>query len=103
MDELTRLWQMHLEAKYPDGNRGKEVAGIELILLDADIAGCVSTYLAEGGRLDLQRTAILGRCYRDAAVVVSELPSPARDYFARLERMAAVVLEALSAAKPPAL
>jgi len=97
MEAVTRLWQAHLEAEYPDGYRGEEVAGVELILLDADIAGCVSTYLADGGRLDLQRTAILGRCYRDAAVVVSELPSPAREYFARLERMAGAVLEALSA------
>ena len=73
------------------------MAGVELVLLDADIAACVSLYVADGGRLDLQRTAILGRCYRDASV--SELlPSQARDYFARLEHMAAMVLEALSKA-----
>ena len=97
MDEIRRLWREHQEAPYPDGFRGVEVAGVELVMLDADIAGCVSTYLKKGGCLDLQRAAILGRCYRDASLVVRELTGAPRDYFARLERVAATVLEALSA------
>src|SRR4051812_730309 len=96
MDEIRRLWRQHQDARYPDGYRGVEVAGVELILLDADIAGCVSTYLHNGGELDLQRAAILGRCYRDAALVVRELNGTPQAYFAHLERMAAKVLEALS-------
>ena len=100
MDQLRRLWREHQEGPYPEGYRGVEVAGVELVMLDADIGGCISTYLAKGGRLDLQRTAILGRCYRDVALAVRELTGPTRDYFTRLERMAASVLEALSASGP---
>ena len=100
MDEIRRLWREHQNAPYPDGYRGVEVAGVELVMLDADIAGCVSTYLGNGGRLDLQRTAILGQCYRDVSLVVRELTGSARDYFGHLERMAGSVLEALSGVTP---
>jgi hypothetical protein len=95
MDELRRLWREHLEAEYPDGYRDKDVAGVALILLDADIAGCVSASLG-GARLDPERTAILERCYRDAVAVSRELTGPPRDYFERLKRMAAIVLETSS-------
>jgi hypothetical protein len=95
MDELRRLWREHLEAGYPDGYRDKDVAGVALILLDADIAGCVSASLG-GVRLDPDRTAILERCYRDVVAVNRHLAGPARDYFERLKRMAAIVLEASS-------
>jgi hypothetical protein len=62
--------------------------------LDADIAGCVSTSLGSPGRLDPQRKDILERCHRKVTVVTRELTGPTRDYFVRLERMAAIVLEA---------
>ena len=93
MDELRRLWREHSEAAYPDGYRDKDIAGVALILLEADIAGCVSFSLG-GARLDPERATILDRCYRDAIVVTRELSGPARGYFERLKRMAAIVLEA---------
>jgi len=93
MDELRRLWREHREAEYPDGYRDKDVSGVALILLDADIAGCVSGSLG-GARLDPERARILEGCYRDAVVVTQELTGAARDYFERLKRMAAIVLEA---------
>jgi len=93
MDELRRLWREHREAEYPEGYRDKDVAGVALIRLDADIAGCVSFALG-GGRLDPERAKILEGCSRDAVVVTRELSGPARDYFERLKRMATIVLEA---------
>jgi hypothetical protein len=99
MDELRRLWREHLEAGYPDGYRDKDVAGIALILLDADIAGCVTACLG-GARLDPQRGAILQRCHQDVVAVTRELTGLARDYFERLKRMATIVLEASSGIRP---
>jgi hypothetical protein len=96
MDDLRRLWQEHLEAPYPEGCRPRRDPTIDLAMIDADIAACVSTFLSREGRLDCRRTAILGRRHRDAALVAQELDGSACDYFKRLERMAAVVLEALS-------
>ena len=93
MDELRRLWREHREAEYPDGYRDKEVAGVALILLDTEIAGCVSFSLG-GARLDPERGRVLEGCYRDAVAVTRELTGPARGYFERLKLMAAIVLEA---------
>lgn len=58
------------------------------------IAGLVSTCIGSAGRRDPQRMAILERRYQDVGVVTRELTGPARDYFKRLERMAAIALGA---------
>ncbi|WP_205008525.1 hypothetical protein [Streptomyces sp. Cmuel-A718b] len=40
---VSHLWREHQQAPFPAGLRGAERADIDLVLLDADIAGCVST------------------------------------------------------------
>ena len=97
MDELRRFWKEHVEEGYPDGYRDKDIAGMSLILLDTETEGIVSQCLG-GARLGPQQTAILLRCHRDLAVVRQKLTGPARNYFDRLARMAAIVLEALGRA-----
>ena len=99
MDELLRLWREHQAAGYPDGYRDKEVAGVALILLDANIAGIVSACRG-GARLDPQRAKMLDSCYRDVVAVIPELTGPARDYFERLKRMAAIVLQVSGGIRP---
>ncbi|WP_203920214.1 hypothetical protein [Rugosimonospora africana] len=42
---VARLWQAHLRAPFPPSLRGAEIAGIDMVLLDADTAGCVRTWL----------------------------------------------------------
>ncbi len=103
MDEIRTLWDEHLAAGFPDGCAGEEVAGIDLVLLDADIAGCVQTFVDRGGRLDVRRTAVLGRCYHDAMLVTTSMGSvEAQTYFRRLESLAGAILSALSARAPAA-
>jgi hypothetical protein len=102
MTDVELLWREHLAADFPPGCRGRDVEGIGLILLDAGIAGCVQTFV-ELGELDPQRIAILGRCYRDAAVVVRALrDEDEHAHFTRLEHLAALTLEALSTRAPAA-
>ncbi|MGY5134287.1 hypothetical protein ACWGJW_18050 [Streptomyces nigrescens] len=36
---VARLWQEHLDAKFPAGLRSAELDGSDLVMLDADIAG----------------------------------------------------------------
>jgi hypothetical protein len=65
-----------------------EKSGIDLALLDADIAGCVSTFLHNHGKLDDQRRAILRQCRAEIDPVVAALDGEARAYYARLLRAA---------------
>ncbi|MFE0420454.1 hypothetical protein [Streptomyces tendae] len=43
------LWQEHRDAEFPANLRGVEVEDIDMVLLDADTAGCASTWIDNGG------------------------------------------------------
>ncbi|MEU9918867.1 hypothetical protein [Streptomyces sp. NPDC051001] len=47
-DGLARLWEEHLRAPFPDGFRGVDFDGVDLVLLDADVAGLVQRELNGG-------------------------------------------------------
>jgi hypothetical protein len=93
--QIAVLWQVHTSATFPNGYGGEEVDGIDLALLDTETSGCIQTLISRGGHLDIWRTSILGLCYRDLAVVTAALNGAARDYFARLETLAGLALQAV--------
>jgi hypothetical protein len=64
-------------------------------MLDANIAGCVQTFV-ERGKLNMFQTAMLGLCYRDATFVLPILNEEGTAYFWRLERLAELVLRAIA-------
>jgi hypothetical protein len=92
---IADLWQKHLAAPFPAGFRGKGLNGIDFVMLDANIAGCVQTFL-ERGKLNLFQTAMLGLSYRDASFVVPTLNEQGAAYFWRLGRLAELVLRAIA-------
>ncbi|MFF9839121.1 hypothetical protein [Streptomyces sp. NPDC013740] len=86
-DPLARLWEEHRGAPYPDGFRGVDVAGVELILLDADVAALVQRELTDA--LDDHGIAILWTCIADLDKVVPLINAQyCAAYFARLRTMA---------------
>ena len=93
---IEQLWREHQDAPFPSGLRGEDVDGIHFVLLDADIAGCVSTFVGNRGRLDLRHTAVLGLCYRDVSYVLPQLDEEGRVYFGRLETLAKLMLQAVA-------
>ena len=97
---IAQLWQDHHEDDFPTEIYGMEVEGYDVGMIDADIAGCVDTFLTTGGRLDLRRTAILGLVLPHAVLAARTLPEPARAYYTRLERLGRLVLEAVCDGAP---
>ena len=93
--QIEALWQEHLASAFPKGCGGKEIDGVDLVLLDADTSGCIQTLVNNDGQLDIWRTAILGLCYRDLAVVTASLRGEAREYFTRLETLAGLTLRTI--------
>ncbi len=67
-DQLARLWEEHRRALFPDSFRGIDIEGVELILLDADVAGLVQREL--NGGLDDNGIAILWACITDLDKIV---------------------------------
>ncbi len=93
---IRDLWREHKNAPFPKGFRGKDVSGIDFVMLDADVAGCVSSFVARGN-LDLYQTAILGLSFRHLSYVVPIINEEGKEYFWRLERLAELVLKAVAA------
>ncbi|MGW0858539.1 hypothetical protein [Streptomyces sp. NPDC002690] len=80
---LTGLWEEHLRAPFPDGFRGVDLAGVDLVLLDADVAGLVGRELKGG--LDGTGIASLWGCIADLD------EEYCASYFTKLRTMAGVV------------
>jgi hypothetical protein len=92
---IDELWQEHRAAPFPKRFAGKDVNGIDFIMLDTNIAGCIDTYL-ERGTLNLYQAAMLGLSYRDTSYVIPILNDEGAAYFWRLERLAELVLKAVA-------
>ncbi|MFF9086193.1 hypothetical protein ACF1BE_07235 [Streptomyces sp. NPDC014991] len=86
---LSLLWEEHMRAPFPGGFRGVDFDGVDLVLLDADVAGL--TRLELDGGLGHEVVANLWACIAGLDRV---LPLIDDDYctvcFTRLRRMAAL-------------
>ncbi|KKK05318.1 hypothetical protein LQ51_14810 [Micromonospora sp. HK10] len=95
---VTELWQEHLRAPFPDRLREADVAGVSMVLLDADLAGCVSVWRSAGGTKDDGRLRILERRLGDLDQVLDLLGDPDEaTYCRRLGRLARLVAGATGA------
>ena len=93
---IEQRWREHLSASFPKRLRGTEIDGIELVLLDADAAGCIQSFIDSGGELSLVQTARLGLLLRDLTRVVPRLADDERGYFARLQSLSEQILERIA-------
>jgi hypothetical protein len=59
---VARLYAAYRQAPYPARLRGADIAGADMVLLDADVAGCVQTWLANDGTLEPRLWDALSRC-----------------------------------------
>ncbi|WP_369253818.1 hypothetical protein [Streptomyces sp. R35] len=86
-DQLPRLYEEHMRAPFPAGFRGVNIEGVELILLDADVAGVVQGELKGG--LSGEDVAILWACITGLDKILPLIGDEyCRSYYARLRMMA---------------
>ncbi|MGC5021684.1 hypothetical protein [Micromonospora sp. DT47] len=88
---VADLWETHLQAPFPSRLRGTEVAGVDMVMLDADVAGCVSSWLQNRGSLDARRRRVLASCQEQLIRVIPVLADQEAAYYRRLHDMAALV------------
>ncbi|WP_237281575.1 hypothetical protein [Streptomyces griseochromogenes] len=92
LQNTSRLWEEHVRAVFPARSRGAEPADIDMVLLDASIAGCVSTWLNNGGTLDPERSRILQGSINDLdRVLLGITEAQELRYFQRLRQLAMLV------------
>lgn len=96
VEEVRKVWDEHLATRFPKECIGEEIENIDLMLVDSFTTGCISTFIDRNGKLDLWRTAVLGRCYHDLAIVTNKIDGKAKDYFCRLEWLSEKVLKTVA-------
>ncbi|MGW4059366.1 hypothetical protein ACWEGE_13850 [Amycolatopsis sp. NPDC004747] len=91
---VRTLFEAHRQAPFPSRWRGADVGGIDLVMLDANPAGCISAWLEQQCLLDDRSRKILAECERRLIRVLPELDAPGREYYQRILDMTVLVLEA---------
>ena len=71
--------------------RGRDLDGVDFVMLDADIAGCVDSFMKHS-KLTVFQASTLGLCYHNSSQVISVLYEEGTEYFWRLSRLAELVL-----------
>ena len=90
---VADLWKAHQEAAFPRRLIVEEVAGVEMVMLDADVAGSIMSWLGNGGDIDDRRWDVLAVCEQNLIRVIPELADYEASYFQRLLEMAVLVLD----------
>ncbi|MGW7287930.1 hypothetical protein ACWGH4_20855 [Streptomyces sp. NPDC054847] len=98
IQNAAQLWQEHLDADFPATLRGVEFEDVDMVMLDADTAGCTYTWISNGGALDPERRRILQSCIEKLDRVIPQISDPSdRQYYQRLHRLALLVSRASDA------
>lgn len=94
-DEVRRLRQEHVDQPFPPRLRGEVIEGVDMVMVDADIAGCVQVWLGSSSNLDSAWIGILRTCRDEVERVLPSLTEPVeRQYYAVLRDLANAVLQA---------
>lgn len=92
-DSVGAVWEDHMRTPFPDRLRGEEIAGVDMVMLDADIVGCVDSWRGNHGSLDDDRRRSLIKCTEDLDLVLPLLTDPAeRRFYDRLRELARMIL-----------
>lgn len=90
---VTTLFEAHRKAPFPSRSRGADVGSFDMVMLDANPAGCVSVWLQQG-LLDDRGWNVLAESEQRLIRVIPELDTHGREYYQRLLDMTVLVLEA---------
>lgn len=82
--DVAALWQAHEQTPFPARRRSMDANGVEMVTLDADVAGCVAAWLRNHGRLDRRRRATLEARLGDLAHAKADFDSEEAVHWQRL-------------------
>lgn len=100
LELIRELWEEHNAASFPKGLRGLSMENRDFVMLDADMAGCISTFLSRK-TLDTWRLSLLALDFYHVHNISSALHDEAVSYFWRLGRIAELIFEHHVAAGRP--
>lgn len=91
MTEITKKYKEFLNLKFPDDLKGEELEGIDIVLLDAEIAGLISSYIGDPKTVD---QGTLRKCSRKLSYVIDHISNDDwKNYLKGLETPLLMTLE----------
>ena len=89
---VAELLAAHKVARFSARLTSVDIAGVEMVMLDADAVGCISTWLHNGGDLDDWWWDVLAAREQDLARVIPQLTGYEASFYQRLLDMTVLVL-----------
>jgi hypothetical protein len=93
---IDTMWADHVRAPFPPEARGAEVEGVDLVLLDSLVSGCISSLVNGRGARDTVKVSLLSDLLKQIQDVLPHLTGESRAYFSRLKEIANAVVHATS-------
>jgi len=95
---LVRLWREHLEAGSPNGLQGVEIAGSDVVALDAEVTAYVSAVVTQTCiNTDDRVSRRLEEIHAALERMLIQAPEPVASYCIRLDRLISAALTRLRA------
>ena len=93
--QVRALQEKRAALPFPPRLRGEEIDGVDMVMVDADIAGCVQVWLGSAANLDAGRIGTLRTCRDDVERVLPGLSLPSEhEYYMVLRDLADAILHA---------
>lgn len=92
LQHIFRLWVRLKEKLFPSCCSDVDVRGIDLVTLDSNVAGCVSTFLTRG-QLDERQKEYLYFCDDCLDTVTLELQGYEGWYYRQLKALTSAIIE----------
>ncbi len=90
--ELTRRWGALQDMSFPAGIAGVNIDGVELVLIDADVAMLIRSCIKHG-KLSKGGAKELGRLIEELRGVLPRMSASARSYITRLIEVGELALQ----------
>ncbi len=91
LQDIFRIWVKLKQKLFPSNCSGADVRGIDLVTLDSDVAGCVSTFLTQGF-LESKLIDTLYNCGDCLDTVVLELQGYEGWYYRQLKILTSAIV-----------
>ena len=85
MKGIEERWNKHAAVPFPEGLRGREVAGVNLTVLESELSACVLTAIETGGVLGIRMRGMYDAGVSKLAEVIPQLSGEAQAYFRNLQ------------------
>jgi len=92
LQSIFRIWVRLSRKLFPSNCSGVDIRGIDLVTLDSNVAGCVSTFLAQG-HLEASSMDALYYCNDCLDTVALELQGYEGWYFRQLKALTSAIIE----------